>query len=173
MGEVVRKLLHVSGAALPFLALRFGPVPIVALASLLAATYLAHEAAGLRVLEPVKRMDPDVAPLEYLLSASILLLLPFHPGASYATVEVLALGDGLAGLVGSSGKRALPCTEKTVEGSAAGFAGGLAGSLLFLEPRLAVACAGVGTVAEAYLPRDNLTVPFAAYVSVLILAGVA
>ncbi len=173
MGEVARKLLHLSGGLAPFLAMRFGAVPVVALAALLGAAYLFHEAAGLRALDPVKRKRLDFAPLEYVLSVSVLLLLPLNPGASYAAVEVLALGDGLAGLVGRNGRRVLPGTEKTLEGSAACLVGGLVGSLLFLEPLLAVACATVGAVAEAYLPRDNLTVPLAAYVSVLILAGVA
>lgn len=171
MGELGRKLLHLSGGAIPFLAASFGPVAVVAGAALLSAIYVAHELLDLHLFRHVKRGDGfDAAPLNYGLSVSVLLVLPTEPSAAYAAIMVLALGDGFAGIVGRRGDREL-VNGKTVEGSAACFVAGLAGSLLFLDPLSAVACSAAGTAAEALLPHDNLGVPFAAYLGA-VAAGV-
>lgn len=163
MGELGRKFLHISGAAIPFVAPRLGLPVVLAVSAALAAVYAAHEVHGLRHLDPVKRGDGfDPAPLEYIFSVVAVLLLPGR-AAGYAAIEVLALGDGLASLAGGRLGISLPGTDKTLEGSAACFVGGLAGSLFFLDPASALLAAAVGAAVEAYVPFDNLAVPFAVY----------
>lgn len=163
MGELGRKLLHISGAAIPFVAFRLGLPLVLAVSAVLAAIYAAHEVHDLRHLDPVKRDDGfDPAPLEYIFAVNALILLPGQAAAS-AAIEVLALGDGLASLAGGRLGISLPGTDKTLEGSVACFLAGLAGSLLFLDPAAAVLAAAVGAAVEAYAPLDNLSVPFAVY----------
>lgn len=172
MGELRRKLLHISGGLTPLVATRLGIPFVIGATIVLAVAYVAHEIRGLRHLDPVKRHDRfDPAPLEYGFSVSVLLLLP-NQTAAFAAIEILALGDGVASLVGRNGKTGLPGTKKTLEGTAACFVAGLAGALFFLDPATAVVVAAVGAIVEAYAPLDNLTVPFAAYASALIMASV-
>lgn len=168
MGELGRKILHISGAAIPFVAPRLGLPVVIGGAAALAVLYVAHEIHGLRHLDPVKRKDGfDPAPLEYGFSVVAMLLLPGR-AAGYAAIEVLALGDGLASLAGGRIGISLPGTEKTLEGSIACFLAGLAGSLLFLDPASALLAAAVGAAVEAYVPFDNLSVPFAVYLVLML-----
>jgi len=173
MGELTRKLLHISGTAIPLIAIRLGHETVLYFAALLSVVYVFHEFLDVGAFDPIKRGDGhDFAPLIYGFSVSTLLLLPLEPEYAYAAIEVLAVGDGLASIAGRNGHRSLPMTDKTLEGSAACLAGGLAGALLFLDPLSAIGCAVAGTVAEAYLEPDNLWVPITAYLAAFTLAFV-
>lgn len=173
MGEIGRKLLHTTGISVPFVAMEFGPGTVAGLATLLSAVYLFSLYNGLELFEPVKRDGLDLGPIKYGASVVVLLYLPTHPSLAYASIAVLALGDGAAGIAGRFGTHRLPRNEKTWEGSTGCFAAGLAGASLFVNALPAFAAALAGTAAEAYVPHDNLSVPFASYLSLLALTATA
>lgn len=103
--EWSRKLVHIGSGAVVPLAWAFGINRPIALAASLAATGLTslnHRFRLLGAIEDVGRSSYGT--IAYGASISLLLALfwPQQPAAVSAGVLVMALGDGLAGLVGSS-----------------------------------------------------------------------
>ncbi len=80
----------------------------------------------------------------------------------YASLVILALGDGLSTLVGQFGRMRLPYNgEKTVEGAAAFFVGGL--PAYFFVGAVGVLAAGLCALIESFRIDfdDNFVVPLA------------
>ena len=102
-GEWSRKLVHIGGGAVVPLAWLFGLHRWLAIPAAAAITLLAllnHRRRLLPAIEDVER--PSYGTVAYGASITLLLLLfwPWRPAAICAGVLVMALGDGLAGLVG-------------------------------------------------------------------------
>jgi len=113
------------------------------------------------------------SPIFYALGIVIPLTL-FPEPVGYATIAVLTLGDGFASVCGLKfGRTRIPFNKnKRLEGSVCGFAFAFLGSLLFVDPVNALAASAVGMFAEALpLPiNDNLAVPFASGLTLMMLA---
>ena len=178
--EWSRKLVHIgTGAVLP-IAWLFGidqaiALPAAALVTLLAA--LNHRVGVLPAIEDIDRHSYGT--IAYGASITLLLWLywPQQPAAATAGVLVMALGDGLAGLLGPW----IPSTSwrvcgqrKSLVGTSA-MAGASLALLLLLRavalvqqlpaptPWALVAVAAVAVLLEQWslLGIDNLTVPLA------------
>jgi dolichol kinase len=125
----IRKLVHLSGAVFPVIAWFSPYLAVVGIAAGIVA-FFALEAfkygAGAPWMSLLYR-DGERAgianePLLYLVSIASLLLISlfFLPSACYAAIVVLAVGDGIAGVVGKAfGKHKVPYGKKTWEGTAA------------------------------------------------------
>jgi dolichol kinase len=96
----------------------------------------------------------------------------FPPRVACAAMVVLALGDGVAGLVGrAAGKHVLRTREhKSIEGSLAGFAASFTGCLFLVPTELAFVGALVGMTSEVFLTSldDNLTVPLSSALAIAV-----
>ena len=170
----LRKLVHLSGAAFALVA-SFNPYVAVAgfAAGLLAFAALEAVKKPGAPWPPALYRDGErdgiaSEPLLYLLSIAALLVISlfFLPAACYAAIVVLAVGDGVAGLVGGAlGKHRLPYGRKTWEGTAAGFIAAAAAGFLFAGP-LAIAGAAAGMAVEAYAHGfENLSIALAAFLA--------
>jgi HAD superfamily phosphoserine phosphatase-like hydrolase len=113
------------------------------------------------------------SPIFYALGIVIPLMF-FPEPVGYASISVLTLGDGFASVCGLKfGRTQIPFNKnKRLEGSACGLAFAFLGSLLFVNPMRALAASAVGMFVEALpLPiNDNLAVPFASGLALMILA---
>jgi HAD superfamily phosphoserine phosphatase-like hydrolase len=113
------------------------------------------------------------SPIFYALGIVIPLMV-FPEPVGYAAITVLTLGDGFASVCGLKfGRTKIPFNKnKRLEGSACGLAFAFLGSLLFINPVKALAASAVGMFTEALpLPiNDNLAVPFAAGLTLMMLA---
>ena len=172
--EWSRKLVHIgTGAVVPLAWLcgidRWIAIPAAAAITLLAA--INHRIRVLPAIEDVGRHSYGT--IAYGAAITILLTLywPNRADAVCAGVLVMALGDGLAGLLGAwivSPSWTLWGHRKSLAGTAT-MAGASAASLWLLtlveqptpEPWLAIVIALVATALEqlAWLGIDNLTVP--------------
>lgn len=99
-------------------------------------------------------------------AGGLLLLFSFAPSHSFAlgVAGILALGDGLATLIGKKGWTRLPWNPaKTVRGTMAFFAGGFLASAWFLGPLPALFYSAVLALLESveWGMDDNLFVPLA------------
>jgi dolichol kinase len=95
----------------------------------------------------------------------------FPPLVAYASILVLALGDGVAGLIGQvAGKHPLRTgSRKSAEGSLAGFTASFTGCLFLIPMELAFVGALVGTITEAFLASDdNLVVPLSSALAIAV-----
>jgi phytol kinase len=175
-GEWSRKLVHIGGGAVVPLAWLFGiarwlAIPAAALITLLAL--LNHRRRLLPAIEDVGRHSYGT--VAYGASITLLLSLwwPWRADAVCAGVLVMAVGDGLAGLVGPR----LPSPSWRVLGERRSLSGTATMALASLAVLLAVAAlapagpawpllvllALIATALEqvALLGLDNLTVPLA------------
>ncbi len=180
MSWLPRKLVHISGAAFAFFALFSRPLSLLlALASILAFFTLEalRRRADLPIISALYRDSEKRGiasePLLYLLCIATLLAasLVFDPGVCLATIVVLTVGDGIAGIVGRAlGKHRLPQSKKTWEGSLSGFIAASAVGYIFAGP-LAIAGAAAGMAAEAYSRRlENFWVAAASFLTMAILS---
>ncbi|WP_052402926.1 diacylglycerol/polyprenol kinase family protein [Methanococcoides methylutens] len=176
----LRKVIHISGALFPVIAVYFGKELAVGIVAFLTFLFL-----GIELIKPKIRSDSlfrilwrkneynefASAPLLYLISILVLLLLSYRldEGICYASIVVLAVGDGLATIIGIHGKKCYGNSSKTIEGTA----GGLLGAVLCSYPfagTLAIAGGVAGMYVEARSgSSDNLAVPFAALLGMLIM----
>lgn len=180
-GEWSRKLVHIgTGAVVPIAwacgTNRLIAIPAAATITLLAA--LNHRFQLLPAIEDVGR--PSYGTVAYGASITLLLLMfwPQQPAAVAAGVLVMAIGDGLAGLLGplvASPSWHLWGQRKSVVGTSAMAGGSLAMLLLVrqlalstgqphpeLPPLLAIAATCVILEQVAVMGLDNFTVPLAA-----------
>jgi phytol kinase len=180
-GEWSRKLVHIgTGAVVPIAwacgTHRLIAIPAAATITLLAA--LNHRFRLLPAIEDVGR--PSYGTVAYGASITLLLLLfwPQQPAAVAAGVLVMAVGDGLAGLLGplvASPSWQVWGQRKSLVGTAAMAVGSLAMLLLVsrlaqasglaqpsLAALLAITAASVILEQAAVMGLDNLTVPLAA-----------
>ena len=111
------------------------------------------------------------APFYFALGIAISLLI-FPEPISYVAITALTLGDGFAHVFGMKfGRTRLPFNKgKNLEGTIFGFFFAFLGSLIFIDPLLALISATFGMILEALpLPiNDNLTIPLG--VGILLIA---
>lgn len=183
---LVRETIHISGFFVPFISLYLlTPFLTVFLLSLTTLVYMASEFARIRGLNfPVTSIitrnaatAPEihefVTPPIFFALGIILALIFFPQPISYASISVVALGDGFSALLGKAlGKRVIPFNKgKHIEGSFFGFLIAFAGASIHVAPPKALIGAAVGMLVEALpLPlSDNLTVPLASGLALLTL----
>jgi phosphoserine phosphatase len=104
------------------------------------------------------------SPIHFALGIAISLLI-FPAPISYVAITTITLGDGFAHIFGMKfGKHRLPFNKgKNLEGTIFGFIFAFLGSLIFVNPTMALIAAAFGMLIESLpLPlNDNLTIPFA------------
>ncbi|MFB0502383.1 MAG: haloacid dehalogenase-like hydrolase [Candidatus Bathyarchaeia archaeon] len=175
---VIRELIHLSGILVPFVCMYLLNVPLVA-ASILMVTslyaiseFLRLTGINLPIVSTITTRSADqyelqefaTSPIFYAVGIMLSLLL-FRQPVSYASIAILAFGDGFAAIFGRRlGRTVLPLNKaKKVEGSLSGWFFAFLGSLIFIDPLRALIGATVGTLAEC-LPspvNDNLVIPLA------------
>lgn len=173
-GEWTRKLVHIGGGAVIPLAWLLGIerwLAIPAAAAITVLAFLNHRQRLLPAIEDVGRASYGTVAYGASITLLLLLFWPQRADAVCAGVLVMALGDGLAGLVGPR----LRSPSWTVLGERRSLAGTLTMALVSLAVLLSVAAlappgpawglllllALVATALEqvALLGLDNLTVP--------------
>ncbi len=174
--DFIREAIHISGALIPFVCTLLDRYLVSLLILLLILLYTASEFARIKgthapLFSTVTRraaIKPELyefvtAPI--LFALGIIVPLIFFPvPVNYASIMILALGDGSATLFGKNfGRTVLPFNKrKRVEGSIFGFLFAFLGALLFVtDPIKALVGAAVGMLVES-LPTpisDNLAVP--------------
>jgi dolichol kinase len=176
----LRKLVHISGVLFPGIAIYSGKEIAVAIVIFLTLLFLGTELIKPKIREYSffrllwRKNEYErfaLEPLLYLLSIMALLLLSYRldEGICYASIVVLTVGDGLATIVGIHGKMCYGGSSKTVEGTAAGILGATICSLPFAGP-ISLAGAVGGMYVESRTGRhDNLTVPFAALLGMVVM----
>lgn len=178
----IRKAVHISGSLFPLIAMYLGKNVALGILSAFLILFLVTE-----LVKPIlkeysffsslwRESESEgfaVAPFLYLISIFALLLLSFrlNEGICYASIVVLALGDGLSTIFGVHGKMCYKGSSKTVEGTLAG----LIGAIIFSYPFVGYLSI-VGGLAGMYLELrskklDNITVPFSALITMLIVQG--
>ncbi|WP_148039242.1 hypothetical protein [Methanohalophilus sp. RSK] len=175
----LRKIVHMSGGAVPFIADIYGRE--------YAALALGFATLIFFIMEVIKPAEKKryvygllwrngekevfaLDPLFYILSFFVLLGLSYfvNAGICYASMVVLTLGDGVAPLIGYLGRLRLPGSCKTVEGTTGGI---ILSSIVgfYFVGVLAVVGSVAGMVTECSISRhDNLFIPFAALGAMLL-----
>lgn len=176
-GEWSRKLVHIGGGAVVPLAWLFGIdrwIALLAAAAITLLAFLNHRRRLLPAIEDVGRASYGTVAYGASITLLLLLFWPQRADAVCAGVLVMALGDGLAGLVGPR----IPSPSWRVLGERRSLAGTatmalaslavLAGLAALAPPPgpgwpLLVLLALLATALEqiALLGMDNLTVPLA------------
>jgi len=174
--EILRKAIHISGFAVSFVCIHLFNASLVSM-SLFVVTigYAVSELARTKginvpVFSTITRKaasNPEInhfvtAPISFAMGI-ILALLVFPTYIAHASIAVLTLGDGFAGIFGKIfGKTPLFFNrKKRFEGTIFGFTCAFLGSTLFINPLKAIVAAAVGMLAECLpLPiDDNLVTP--------------
>jgi len=181
--DFIRETIHISGALIPFICIYLDHYLIFLLILLVTLLYTASEFARIKgahapLFSTVTRraaLKPELyefvtAPILFALGIMVPLIF-FPVPINYASIMILALGDGSATLFGKKfGRTVFPFNKgKRVEGSIFGFLFAFLGARLFVSPAKALVGAAVGMLVES-LPTpvsDNLAVPI---VSGLIMA---
>ena len=175
----LRKKVHIGGVVIPIIAVVFGQIYAISLVSYFMLMFLSIELLKTKVQIPaafrslwrdneLKGFATD--PFLYFASILTLLLLSFYfdEGICYASIVVLTIGDGVSTVVGVHGKRYLRDSTKTVEGSVTGTVAATVIAFPFVGA-LAFVGSLAGMIAEVTSKRfDNVTVPVAAFVSMLV-----
>ncbi|NIR86788.1 HAD-IB family phosphatase [Candidatus Bathyarchaeota archaeon] len=174
--DLTREAIHISGALIPFVCTYLLDRYLVSLLILIVILlYTASELSRLEgthvpLFSTVTRTATTKPELYEFVTAPILFalgimvpLIFFPIPINYASIMILALGDGSAAFFGKKfGRTVVPFNKgKRVEGSIFGFLFGLLGALLFVNPVKALVGAAVGMLVES-LPTpvsDNLAVP--------------
>ncbi len=173
-----RKVIHISGVLIPFLARAdiLGKNLTIALILFGLVVYLIIEALkpkiSVDILSLVYRENElkgfSTEPLSYIFSVLSLLSLSFFIDEKicFAAIAILAAGDGFAGVIGRRyGKHRFPFNKnKSWEGSISGF---IAASITGFYFAGAIALIGsfFGMLAGAVNKQDNIAVPYAALVA--------
>jgi len=181
---LIRETIHVSGFFVPFISLYILTPHLVAfLLFLTMLVYMASELARIRglnlpVISTITRnaaTAPEIyefvtAPILFALGITLALVL-FPQSISYASISIVALGDGFSAFFGKTlGRNVIPFNKgKHLEGSLFGFLIAFLGASLYVAPPKALIGAAIGMLAEAIpLPvSDNLTVPLASALTML------
>ncbi len=176
-----RKIIHISGALIPVIAGEniLGKGLTIALVLTGLAVYLLIEflkpGISRDILVLVYRETElkgfSIEPLSYILSVLSLLCLSFFidERLCFASIAILAAGDGIAGVIGRRyGRHRLSFNrDKSWEGSLSGFA---AASLtgFYYAGQIAILGSAFGMLAGAVNKQDNIAVPYAALVSMIL-----
>lgn len=182
--EIYRKAIHVSSLIIPF-TFRYLLHSNVEVAVLY---FLLPLSIGLLVFEILrlehrtfkrffwnffgtvlrKHERSDFTGATYLLVSSMICISLFPKDIAFISLSFLAIGDTLAAIVGISlGKRKLPKSKKSIEGSLACFIGTFVFAMFFLNPQkyaiplIALAGAIAATIAESsrIAIDDNVKIP--------------
>ncbi len=179
----LRKIVHIGGVVIPIIAVVIGKIYAITLISYFMLIFLFMELLKTKIQIPAalhplwkdneyKGFATD--PFLYFGFILLLLLLSFYfdEGICYASIVVLTVGDGVSTVVGVHGKRYFRDTTKTIEGAVAGTIAAAVVGFPFVGV-LAFVGSAAGMLAEVTSKRfDNLTVPVAAFVSMLIAQAV-
>ncbi len=174
----LRKLIHISGVFIPLLAAA-GKTQTIALILAGFAVFLMLEALKPRIgsdmLSMVYRGHElkgfSIEPFSYIISVLSLLSLSFFidERICFAAIAILAAGDGFAGVIGKRyGRHKYPFNKnKSWEGSMSGFiAASLAG--FYFAGIIAIVGSIFGMLADAVSKHDNIAVPYAAVMGMLL-----
>ena len=184
--EILRKVLHMTAAAVPFLAARL-PVSISLLLLSSAALYLVSEFCRVNgaplpfvrrlsdlVMRRRERREVATGPLTLALGAFVCLwCLPSEIGL--ACILIAAIGDSVAAVVGQRwGRVAWPHNRgKTLEGSAVFSVSAIACALVYLPLPTALALTVLATFFESLPVQDwdNFLTPVGSGMTVAVLMG--
>lgn len=173
--DFIREAIHIGGVFVPFVCILLDRYLVSSLIFIVTLLYIASELVRLRGTNiPVfstltwrAAIKPELyefitAPIIYAIAIMISLIL-FPSPINYASIAILALGDGFATLFGKKfGRTTFPFNKgKQVEGSFFGFLFAFMGALAFVNPTQALIASAIGMSVES-LPTpvsDNLTVP--------------
>lgn len=173
--DFIREAIHIGGVFVPFVCILLDRYLVSSLIFIVTLLYIASELVRLRGTNiPVfstltwrAAIKPELyefitAPIIYAIAIMISLIL-FPSPINYASIAILALGDGFATLFGKKfGRTTFPFNKgKQVEGSFFGFLFAFMGALAFVNPTQALIASAIGMLVES-LPTpvsDNLTVP--------------
>jgi len=165
--EIVRKMLHLAGMAVPALAHRSLPgtmllLLVVIMGYLLAELFRVNgspipgvDALCRMALRAHERRHVAMGPLTFALGAFVALAcFPLH--LALAAILIAVVADSLAAIVGVHwGRTPWPYDRrKTVEGSLAFFAGAVCCALVFLSPADALFMGAVATLIESLPIQD-------------------
>jgi dolichol kinase len=177
-----RKIVHLSGAVFAFTALYS---PYLSIAGICAGLILFLCLEKLKpfinpALLTVVYRDGEIKksalePLMYLVSILFLLIISLYiaPEVCYASIIVLAVGDGAASVIGKLfGRHRLPLSDKTWEGSISGFLLSVIAGYLFIGPLILVG-SFFGMLTEAYAGKhENVFIAASAFISMLIATSI-
>lgn len=181
-----RKVIHISGVLIPFLAGEnlFGKKLMIALVVLGLAAYLALEIFKKRLsrdtLLLVYRENElkgfSIEPLSYIFSVLSLLFLSFFVDEKlcFAAIAILAAGDGVAGVIGRKyGRHRLSFNkDKSWEGSLSGFIAAVMTGFYYAGT-IAIVGSVFGMLAGAVNKHDNIAVPYAALIAMILAQWIA
>jgi len=179
----LRKAVHIGGVVVPIIAVVIGKIYAITLVSYFMLMFLLMEILKTKLqipaaLRPLWKDNEYTGfatdPFLYFGFILLLLLLSFYfdEGICYASIVVLTIGDGVSTVVGVHGKRYFRDSTKTIEGAVAGT---VAATIIGFPFVGAFAFVGsvAGMIAEVTSKRfDNVTVPVAAFVSMLVAQAV-
>lgn len=176
--NLFRLSIHLSGFFIPFIAITIGlfyTFLIITIAMILycISEYLRiRKSHGLPIIRKITFLASKdgetsnfiLAPVYFALGILIALTI-FRGSVGFASIEIVALGDGFARLFGKLiGHTRLPFNKmKTLEGSFFCFIFSWLGASLFVPLSIAILGALIGSIVESLpLPiDDDLTVPIA------------
>lgn len=175
----LRKVIHISGIFIPVIAAIIGKSLTVALVLSGFVVFLIIEALKPRIPRDILSLvyrenelnDFSIEPLSYFISILSLLSLSFFIDEKlcFAAIAILAAGDGVAGVVGRKyGRHRFSFNKnKSWEGTLSGFiAASLSG--FYFAGGIALAGGAFGMMAGAVNKNDNIAVPYAALISMLL-----
>jgi len=186
--DLIRESIHFSGLLVPVVALylSLNHYFIAFIILLVTLTYIASEhsriyGVNIPMISTITwkaAIQPEIyefvtAPIFFAAGIALTLLI-FPPPVSYAAIAVFTVGDVSATLFGKGlGRHTIPYNKgKKIEGTLFGILFASLGAYLFtLNPLKAVIAAAVGMTVES-LPspiNDNLTIPIAAGITLLLL----
>lgn len=183
MKEIDRQLIHLNIGLFSLMLLAvFGKIPCMLLLfiGVLAGSIVVHQKIRGKKVPVVdwflnrferKRVVVGYGSLLYLVGMLLLFSFLENPASIGASIIILAIGDGMATIVGREGRVKIPYNKKkTVEGSLAFLAFSL--PVFFLSGVAGIAAVIAGAIIET-LPTgvdDNITIPMAC-IAVLRLMG--
>ncbi len=183
--DLIREAIHISGVFVPFVSILLDRYLVSLLILIVTLLYIASELVRLRGINvPVfstltwraaiksELYEFVTAPIIYAIAIMVSLIL-FPPPINYASIAILALGDGFATLFGKKfGRTTFPFNKgKQVEGSIFGFLFAFIGAQAFVNPMQALIASAVGMLVES-LPTpvsDNLAVPIVSGLTLMLI----
>ncbi|MBP2029831.1 dolichol kinase [Methanohalophilus levihalophilus] len=176
----MRKIIHIGGVALPFIAHFYGQFPAIMLLVLslvgfllleLLKSRIKHTPFAKSIWKSSELNNFALDPFLYAISVLLLLLLSYRiePALCYVAIVVLSVGDSMAALVGFFGRIYIKGCSKTLEGTIAGFVTSSFIGYWFAGEIAVVGCAA-GMITELFCCKyDNLAIPFAALFAMIFL----
>ncbi len=179
-----RKIIHISGFFIPIAAAGIGKALTLYLVLSGLAAYLLIELLKPKIspsiLSLVYRENEikgfAVEPLSYIISVLSLLSLSFFIDEKlcFASIAILSAGDGVAGVIGRKyGRHRLSFNKnKSWEGSLSGFIAAMLTGFYYAG-NIAIVGSVFGMLAGAVNKQDNIAVPYAALIAMLLAQWIA